>query len=144
MNFQKYLTAVLVCLIALASSVGYAATSSPSPNLILFTADEDTFTYPSVPVGNAAIIESIEVTPNTTGTLYQILNNTTNAVIWETTSTESRPITALGVVVTAVGGIAKITEKVNIQLPPGGIRFNTTTSAGAGFTGIYLRRRAPN
>lgn len=143
MNFQKYLTAVLVCLIALAASVGHAASAGqPAPNVLVFAADEDTYIPVSNPGAANQYIETIEVTPNTTGTLYQILNNSTNAVIWETTSTESRPITALGVVVTATGGITKIIEKVNIQIPTVGIRLNTTTTPGAGFTGLYLYRRA--
>lgn len=145
MKAQKVIAAIFLALFACLCGTASAATSSPAPNVIVFGADEDTFTPPSNQgAANNNVIETIEVTPNTTGTLYQILNATTGQAIWETTSTETRPVTSTGVVVTAVGGINKIVDKVNILIPTGGIRFNTTTTPGAGFTGLYLYRRAGN
>lgn len=145
MKTQKVIAALVLAFCVGICGTANAATTSPAPNVIVFGADEDTFTPPSNQgAANNNIIETIEVTPNTTGTLYQILNATTGAAIWETTSTESRPVTSTGVVVTAVGGIAKIVDKVNILIPTGGVRFNTTTTPGAGFTGLYCYRRAGN
>lgn len=123
-----------------AVSSAFAETQTPAPNVVRMTADGDTFSLPSNT--GSVVFDLIQTQPYTTGTLYQILNTTTDEVIWETTSTETRPVSDAGTVVTAVGTLAKISEPVSIQLPPGaGIEFNTTAAAASGFTGIYLYRR---
>jgi hypothetical protein len=115
------------------ASLGYSATTKVG-NCIKLAADGDSYTFSPGEAGSV----KLEFTPTTTGSLFQLrAGSESGTILWETTSTETRAVTSAGIVVTAMGGLNKITDEVTIQAPVA-VYLNTTNTAAEGFTGMYL------
>lgn len=131
---------------ALALIVGVCApafgATTQAANVVRMTTEGDTYS-----AGGAALppVCQIQLTPVTTGTVFRLREaSASGKVVWETTSTETRPITDAGIVVTAVGGLDKIVEDVTIGVPTGGFYLEIDGTDPATWTGIYLYFRKDN
>lgn len=137
---NKITCAIALFLVLGAGSAFGAATKSG--NVIRMTAEADTWS----PDG-AAIppIVNIQLTPVTTGTCFRLREyNASGKVLWETTSTETRPVSDAGTVITAVGGLDKISENVTLDIPQAGIYLDIEGTDPSTWTGIYLYFREDN
>lgn len=117
------------------ASLGYSA-AAKTGNVIKLAADGDSWSFASTDAG----IVKIELTPSTTGTLYQLRSGSeSGAIVWETTASETRRVvmSSTDELEVAAGGMPKIEDNVTIQCPVT-LYLNTTDTAAAGFTGMYL------